>query len=111
MGHASMNSVDTVPMNFYIVEGAGSETPSLVLDKSSLTVPENNSATITPTTTPAGETVTIQSLDTSVATVTSGGVVTGEGVGTTTIVASFTKDGITYPAYCSVTVTGEQAEG
>lgn len=111
MGHTSMNELDTVPMNFYIVEGSDDESPSLVLDKSSLTVPENNSATITPTTTPAGETVTFQSLDTSVATVTSGGVVTGEGVGTTTIVASFTKDGITYPAYCTVTVTGEQAEG
>lgn len=110
MGHYSMNAVDTVPMNFYIVEGSGSETPSLTLDKSSLTVQENNSATITPTTNPAAETVTWQSLNTAVATVTSGGVVTGEAEGSTIIVASFNKDDVTYSAFCNVTVTGE-AEG
>ena len=107
MGHYSMNAVDTVPMNFYVVDGSDIEGASLILDKSSLTIEEGNTATITATTTPAGKTVTWQSLDTSVATVTSGGVVTGEGVGSTVIVASFTDDGVTYPAYCTVTVTGE----
>ena len=81
MGHFSMNAVDTVPMNFYVVEGDDSST-SIVLDKASLAVEEGNTATITATTTPAGKTVTWQSLDTSVATV-SGGVVTGQAAGTT----------------------------
>ena len=104
-GHYSMNSVDTVPMNFYVVEGDDTA-EGIVFDKSSLTVEAGNTATITATTTPAGKTVTWQSLDTSVATV-SGGVVTGQSAGTTQIIGSFVDDGITYAAYCSVTVTGE----
>ena len=106
-GHFSLDSVDTVPMNFYVIEG-GSEATSLVLDKASLTVAEDLTATITATTTPSGKTVTWQSLNTSVATV-SNGVVTGEGVGSTVIIASFNDDGVTYSATCAVTVTG--AEG
>ena len=105
MGHFSMNAVDTVPMNFYVVEGDDSST-SIVLDKASLAVEAGNTATITATTTPAGKTVTWQSLDTSVATV-SGGVVTGQAAGTTQIIASFIDDDVTYAAMCTVTVTGE----
>lgn len=105
MGHFSMNAIDTVPMNFYVVEGDDSST-SLILDKSSLAVEAGNTATITATTTPAGKTVTWQSLDTSVATV-SGGVVTGQAAGTTQIIASFIDDDVTYVAMCTVTVTGE----
>ena len=96
-------------MNFYIVAG-DEETDQVVLDKSSLTVEENNSATIVATV-PAGKTVTWQSLDTSVATVTSGGVVTGQAAGQTQIIASFTDDNVTYSALCVVTVTGQQGEG
>ena len=105
MGHYSINAVDTVPMNFYVVEG-DSETDSLKLDKYSLTVEAGNNATITAITVPAGKTVTWQSLDTSVATV-SGGVVTGQAAGTTQIIASFIDDDVTYSAICTVTVTGE----
>ena len=104
-GHFSLDSVDTVPMNFYVVEGS-SEATSLSIDKSSLTVEEGLTATITATTVPSGKTVTWLSLDTSVATV-SGGVVTGVSAGSTQIIASFTDDGVTYSAICSVTVTGE----
>ena len=107
-GHFSMNAVDTVPMNFYVVEGEDTST-SLTFDKASLTVEVGNMATITATTKPAGKTVTWQSLDTSVATV-SGGVVTGVAAGTTTIIGSFVDNGITYTAICTVTVTGA-AEG
>lgn len=106
MGHFSMNAIDTVPMNFYVVEGDDSST-SLVLDKSSLAVEVENTATITATTTPAGKTVTWQSLNTDVATVSSSGVVTGVGAGTTQIIASFTDNDVTYSAFCTVTVTGE----
>lgn len=105
MGHFSMNEVDTVPMNFYVVEGDDSST-SLVLDKASLAVEAGNTATIVPTTTPAGKTVTWQSLDTSVATVSSSGVVTGVAAGTTQIIASFVDNDVTYVAMCTVTVTG-----
>ena len=103
-GHFSMNAVDTVPMNFYVVEGDDTST-SLTFDKASLTVEVGNMATITATTKPAGKTVTWQSLDTSVATV-SGGVVTGVAAGTTTIIGSFVDNDITYTAICTVTVTG-----
>lgn len=106
-GHFSLDAVDTVPMNFYVIEGDSAST-SLVLDKSSLTVAEGLTATITATTTPAGKTVTWQSLNTSVATV-SGGVVTGEAEGSTIIIASFNDDDVTYSASCAVTVTA--AEG
>ena len=103
-GHFSMNAVDTVPMNFYVVEGDDTST-SLTFDKASLTVEVGNMATITATTKPAGKTVTWQSLDTSVATV-SGGVVTGVAAGTTTIIGSFIDNDVTYAAMCTVTVTG-----
>lgn len=105
-GHFSMNAVDTVPMNFYVVEGDDSST-SIVLDKASLAVEAGNTATITATTTPAGKTVTWQSLNTDVATVSSSGVVTGVAAGTTQIVASFIEDDVSYVALCTVTVTGE----
>lgn len=102
--HYSLDAVDTVPMVFYVIEG-DSEDTSIVLDRASLTVEEELTATITATTVPSGKTVTWTSLDTSVATV-SGGVVTGVAEGTTTIIASFVEDSITYSALCSVTVTG-----
>lgn len=108
-GHYSINAVDTVPMNFYVVEG-DSEANSLTLDKYSAAVEAGNTVTITATTVPAGKTVTWQSLDTSVATV-SGGVVTGQAAGTTQIIASFVEDDVTYSAICTVTVTGSSGEG
>ncbi len=108
-GHYSMNAVDTVPMNFYVVDGDDSST-SLVLDKSSLAVEAGNDATITATTIPDSATVTWQSLDTDVATVDEG-VVSGVAAGTTQIIASFTEDSVTYSALCTVTVTGGESEG
>lgn len=103
-GHYSMNAIDTVPMNFYVVDG-DDESNSIVLDKASLTVNAGLTATITATTVPDSATVTWQSLDADVATVVDG-VVTGVGAGTTQIIASFTEDSITYTALCTVTVTG-----
>ena len=103
-GHTDMNAIDTVPMAFYIVDG-DDENNSLILDKASLSVPAGNTATITATTVPDDATVTWQSLDTDVATV-ADGVVTGVAAGTTTIIASFTEDNVTYTALCVVTVTG-----
>ena len=109
-GHFSIDAVDTVPMVFYVIEGDAQAT-SLVLDKSSLTVGEGLTATITATTVPAGKTVTWQSLNTAVATVSNAGVVEGVDEGSTIIIASFNDDGVTYSASCAVTVTAAQAEG
>lgn len=110
MGHYSIEAVDTVPMNFYVVDGASDTTPAIRLDKASTTVVEGGTVAITATTVPASQTVTWQTLDDSVATV-SGGVVTGVGAGTTTIIASFIDDDITYPAFCAVTVIPANSEG
>lgn len=104
MGHYSTDSVDTVPMNFYVIEG-DSDATSITLDKFSLTVEEGNTATVTATTVPSGKTVTWLSLNTGVATV-SGGTITGVAAGSTQIIASFNDDDVTYSATCNVTVTG-----
>lgn len=107
-GHYSINAIDTVPMEFYVVEG-DTESNFITLDKASASVVENNTVTITATTNPDSATVTWQSLDTSVATV-DGGVVTGESEGQTVIIASFTdSDSKTYVATCTVVVTPAEA--
>ena len=102
-GHYDENAIDTIPMNFYVVDG-DDESDSIRLDKYSLSVPSGNDATITATTIPNDATVTWQSLDTSVATV-DDGVVTGVAAGTTQILAKFIDDDVTYSALCIVTVT------
>lgn len=104
-GHFSLESVDTVPMNFYVIEG-GSAATSLVLDKLSLTVEAGNTAAITATKTGTSASISWQSLDTDVATV-DDGVVTGVAAGTTVVIASLVEDDVTYMANCVVTVTGE----
>lgn len=109
MGHYSIDEVDTVPMNFYVIEG-DSESTSIVLDKASATVVEGNDVTIIATVIPSDADVTWQSLDTTVATV-SDGVVTGVAEGSTLIIASFVEDGKTYAASCSITVTASEGEG
>lgn len=105
-GHYSIDAVDTVPMNFYVIEG-DSESNSIVLDKASASVVEGGEVTITATTIPDSATVTWQSLDTSVATV-AAGVVSGESEGQTLIIASFKDDGVTYAATCAITVTASE---
>jgi hypothetical protein len=108
-GHYDENSIDTIPMVFYVVDG-DDESNSIRLDKYSLSVPAGNDATITATTIPSDATVTWQSLDTSVATV-ADGVVTGVAAGTTQILAKFIEDDVTYSALCTVTVTASGGEG
>lgn len=82
----------------------GGTVNSIKLNASSITVADGQTATLVATTTPAGETVTWQSLDTSVATVSSG-TVTAVDPGTTQIIASFVKNGETFYDVCAVTVT------
>ncbi len=108
-GHYSIDAVDTVPMNFYVIEG-DAESNSIVLDKASASVVDGGEVTITATTVPDSAVVTWQSLDTSVATV-AAGVVTGQAEGQTLIIASFVASGVTYAATCAITVTAAEAEG
>lgn len=78
--------------------------PSVSLDKSTATVAASSTVALTATTTPAGETVTWTSNNTSVATVSSG-TVTGVAAGTAKITATITIDGKSYEDSCTVTVT------
>ena len=72
------------------------------------TVAAGSTVALTAVTSPAGETVTWDSLDSANATVSSG-TVTGVAAGTATITASITVSGVTYTDSCTVTVTGAGA--
>lgn len=80
-------------------------TPSISVDKSSLTFANSSAAdqTITATTVPSDATVTWKSSKTSVATV-AAGVVSAAGTGTCTITAEITVGGKKYTAETAVTV-------
>lgn len=71
------------------------------------TVEVSDTITLTATTKPSGTAVTWSSSDTSVATVTSGGVVTGVAEGTAVITAAFTDDASVYGSKV-ITVTDEE---
>lgn len=79
--------------------------PTISLNKSTTTIAEEATETLTATATPAGATVTWSSSDTSVATVSSGGVVTGVAAGTAVITAKASTLSGTATAKCTVTVT------
>lgn len=82
----------------------GSVNPDIVLNKSNLALTVGNTASLTATTRPSGETVTWSSSDTDVATV-SNGTVTAIGAGSATITAQITVSGNNYTDTCAVTVT------
>ena len=77
--------------------------PSVTLDRNQGTVEISDTLKLNATTYPAGETVTWNSNDTDVATV-SGGTVTGVAKGTATITASITVSSVTYTDTCTITV-------
>lgn len=105
MGHYSMAAQDTVPYEIFVRQGGSEPVPAVVVDPKTASVTEGDTVTITATTTPAGETVTWESSDDTVATVTSGGVVEGVAAGSAIITASITVDGVAYTDTCTVTVT------
>lgn len=80
--------------------------PSIKLDKTTATVAEDATVSLTATAIPSSATITWASSDETKATV-SDGTVTGVAAGTATITASFTEKGKTYKATCEVTVTAE----
>ena len=80
------------------------KTPSISLNKGSITVSDKGSERITATTMPSGQSVSWSSDDESTATV-SDGTVYGVSAGTTTIRAEFEYNGKTYHKTCTVSVT------
>ena len=104
-GHYSMAAQDTVPYEIYIQAGNYTPEPLVLLNKHLVTVAKDATTTLTAETVPAGETVTWTTSNNTYADVTSGGVVSGEAVGTAIITASITVDGITYTDTCTVVVT------
>ena len=104
--HAQSKPYEDLTENSIVyVLGDGGTVNSVTLNKSTTTIVENATETLTATTVPAGATVTWSSSDEDVATVTSGGVVTGVSAGTATITASITADYRTYTDSCVVTIT------
>jgi len=103
-GHYSMDAQDTVPYEVYIQHGGAEPTPSVLINTHAVTVEENDTVTLTAQTIPAGQTVTWSSSDSTVASVTSGGVVTGEAEGSAIITATITVNGVNYTDTCTVVV-------
>lgn len=88
------------------VAGATGAAPQITLDKSTATVVEDATTSLTATVVPSGSAVTWKSSKTSVATVSSG-TVTGVSAGKAEIYATITVDGVPYTAACEVTVTAK----
>lgn len=103
-GHYSMDAQDEVPYEIFIKSGNETVQPSVNINKHALTLEIDDTETLTVTKQPATASVTWSSGSNSVATVTSGGVVTAEGAGNTIITASITVDGVTYTDTCTVVV-------
>lgn len=103
-GHYSMAEQDKVPYEIYIKSGNETVQPSVNINKHAITLEINDTETLTATKQPATASVTWSSGNDSVATVTSGGVVTAEGAGNTIITASITVEGVTYTDTCTVVV-------
>ena len=100
---------DLAENGIVFVLGTGSiPTIELSDDTATATLP-STTATVTATVSPAGSAVTWKSSDTSIATV-AAGVITPVAAGTCTVTASITVDGVTYTAYCAVTVAAAPGE-
>ena len=90
-------------MEFYSYEGE--TTPSVTLNKSTLSLTVGNNETLTATVNPVASSVTWSSSATGVASVNQSGKVTAVSAGSATITASITVDGTSYTDTCAVTVT------
>lgn len=106
-GHYSMDEQDKVPYEIYIKQGGEEVVPSVLINTHAVTVTDGDTITLTAVTNPASQTVTWSSSDTSVATVTSGGVVEGVAEGNAIITATITVSGVAYTDTCTVVVGAE----
>lgn len=104
-GHYSMDAQDTVPYEIYVQEGAPAG--SITLNKSTTSIAISGEETLTATTDPVAAVVSWASSNTTVASVSSAGKVTGLAAGTSIITASITVDGQVFRDTCTVTVTSE----
>lgn len=103
-GHYSMAAQDTVPYEIYIREGGTEPVPAVLINTHAETITVGDTLTLTAETIPAGETVTWSTSNSSIADVTSGGAVSGEGAGSAIITATITVDGVNYTDTCTVVV-------
>ena len=103
MAHYDINNPDVVPYEVYIRDG-GDTIPSIDLNTHYGSIAVGGTLTLTAETIPEGETVTWDSSNDEVATV-SDGVVSGVAAGNVIINASITKSGVTYDDTCTVVVT------
>lgn len=85
-----------------VISSWASQVTAITLNQSSISISGSSTSQLVATTTPAGGTVTWSSSDTSVATVSSNGLVTGVGNGTATITA--TSGDVS--ATCTATISG-----
>lgn len=109
-GHRSLYAQDVIPCEFYLGEGT-SEAVSVLLDRSQATVEDGKTLALTATKNPNDATLAWSSTDTSVATVSNLGVVTGVDAGVCVITVKATKSGESAMATCIVTVTEAEGEG
>ena len=79
------------------------KTPTISISSISESITEDDTLTLTTTTTPGEQNVTWVSSDVNVASV-SNGVVTAKATGTATVTAKFTYNGIVYSKTCEITV-------
>ena len=91
----------------YII-GEGGVVPEIELNKSATTIAEGSTETLTATTVPEDATITWSSSDEDIATVTSGGVVTGVDEGECVISATISSGGGVATDTCVVTITATQ---
>ena len=103
--HWTQQTYNDFTENFVVLYAAAPIIPEISLNKSTTTIVENATETLTATTVPVGATVYWSSSDETVATVSDAGVVTAVAAGTATITAYIVESGRTYTDECVVTVT------
>ena len=103
-GHYDMESQDVVPFEIYVKQGESEgETPSILLNKHSLTLEEGEDYVFVVDVVPSDATISWSSSATGKASV-SDGTVHGEAEGSAIITASITEEGVTYNDTCTVVV-------
>lgn len=101
--HNTIKNPKDTPYNVYLLT-PDDNSGGVLINTHAVTVEVGDTVTLSAETVPSGKTVTWTSASTSVAEVTSGGVVSGVAAGNTVITASITVEGVTYTDTCTVIV-------